>query len=79
MQRLENLIMNDVQYVGEEMLKLLQNEIQNAVKNFVMLTSPVKVRYRKEDGQLKFMVEFYSDRVRPLGFIPNRRWKTIKV
>lgn len=72
MQRLESLIKNDVQYVGEEMLKLLQNEIEKAVRNFVCLTSSVKVRYKKEDDHLKFMVEFCSDRVRLLGFIPNR-------
>ncbi len=72
MQRLESLLENDSQYVSEDMLNFLQNELQKTLKNFVSLTSGVRVRYKKENGQLKFMAEFYSDRVRPLGYIPKR-------
>ncbi len=72
MNRLENIIKSDIQNVSEEMLKLLENEIEFAVKNFVSLRDNVRVRYCRNGQNLKFMVEFEADRVRPLGFIPHR-------
>ncbi len=72
MNRLESVITSDVQFVSEDMLKLLENEIGYAVKNFITLSNGVRVRYIKKDGKIKFMAEFEADRVRPLGFIPKR-------
>lgn len=72
MNRLESVIKSDVQSVSEQMLNLLENEIEYAVKNFVSLSGKVKVRYVKNGENLKFMVEFEAERVRPLGFIPRR-------
>ena len=56
MNRLENIIKSDIQNVSEEMLKLLENEIEFAVKNFVSLRDNVRVRYCRNGQNLKFMV-----------------------
>ncbi len=72
MDRIANIVSQENLYVSEQMLKLLESEIEYAVKNFVVIASPVKVRYCKSDGQLKFMVEFNCSRVRPLGFVPGK-------
>ena len=72
MNRLESMITADVQLISEDLLKLLENEITYAVKNFITLSNGVRVRYIKKDGKVKFMAEFDADSIRPLGFIPKR-------
>lgn len=72
MNRLESVIKSDVQSVSEQMLNLLENEIEYAVKNFLSLAGKVRVRYIKSGENIKFMADFEADRVRPLGFIPKR-------
>ncbi len=72
MQRLEQILELDKQYVSEQMLSLLESEIKYAVKSYVVLSSNVKVRYKKEGKEIKFMVEFNAERVKNLGFIPQK-------
>lgn len=69
---LESIVRSSTTYVSDEMLSLLESEISRVVKNFVTLSSPVKVRYKKSGENVAFMTEFEAERVRPLGFIPKR-------
>ena len=45
---LESKIMDGQMYVSDEMLSLLESEISRVVKSFLTLSSPVKVRFKKE-------------------------------
>lgn len=69
---LESVIKSGTTYVSEQMISLLESEIARVVKSFVTLSTPVKVRYKKNGENLIFMTEFEAENIRPLGFIPNR-------
>ena len=69
---LESKIMDGQMYVSDEMLSLLESEISRVVKTFLTLSSPVKVRFKKEGNELIFMTSFSSNRVRSLGFVPRQ-------
>lgn len=74
MNRLETILQADTTYVSEQLLMLLEKEIYSTLKNYLLISSPVKVRFTRQGRGLHFNVDFAADRVKAVGYGMNKNF-----
>ena len=68
--RLSCIFDNDKMFAPQYICQVLEKELLPIIENFLVLKEPLKVRYKKENFENVFFIEFTADRIKPIGYIP---------
>lgn len=69
--RLSTLLRKDKCDNPQYVCEVLKGELEPIIQNYISLSSPVNVRFRKFGEKLLFSVEIDAERIRPFGYIPK--------
>lgn len=69
--RLSSLLRKDKCDNPQFVCEVLRGELEPIIANYISLSSPVVVRFRKFNEKLLFSVEIDADRIKPFGYIPK--------
>ncbi len=69
--RLSCLLRKDKCENPQYICEVLKGELEPIIQNYISLSSPVEVRFRKFGEKLLFSVEIDAERIRPFGYIPR--------
>lgn len=67
--RLDEILVNDKFENISKIGNLLESEVSEVAKNYLVLRDDAVVRYRKEGDKFIFNVELTAERVKPFGKI----------
>ena len=68
--RLSCILEGDKMFDPQRICQILEKELEPIISNFLDLEGKVKVRYKKENLQNIFFIEFAAQRIKPIGYIP---------
>lgn len=68
--RLSCILEGDKMFDPQRVCQILEKELEPIIVNFLELDGQVKVRYKKENLQNVFFIEFAAQRIKPIGYIP---------
>lgn len=69
--RLSTLLRKDKCENPQYVCEILKGELEPIIANYISLSSPINVRFRKFGEKLLFSVEIDAERIRPFGYIPK--------
>ena len=69
--RLSALLRKDKCENPQFVCEVLKGELEPIIANYITLSSPINVRFRKFGEKLLFSVEIDAERVRAFGYIPK--------
>ena len=69
--RLSTLLRQDKCENPQFVCEILKGELEPIIQNYISLSWPVVVRFRKFNEKLLFSVEIDAERIRPFGYIPK--------
>ena len=67
--RLDEILVNDKFENISKIGNLLESEVTEVAKNYLVLSSGTIVRYRKDGDKYVFNIELTAERVKPFGKI----------
>ena len=70
--RIEELIKNDNIFNPQGVCRILEKEIQKLIENYLVLKKEIIVRFKKENGNNIFFVEFFADKIKTVGYLPQK-------
>lgn len=68
--RLSVILEGDKMFDPQRICQVLEKELEPIINNFLELEGGIKVRYKKENFQNIFFIEFAAQRIKPVGYIP---------
>ena len=68
--RLENLLQRDKSFDMMRVCEVLKGEIAPTISQYLNLSKPINVRFKKEGDKLLFLIEVEAIRVKPFGYLP---------
>ncbi len=69
--RLSTLLRKDKCDNPQYVCEVLKGELEPIIQNYISLSTPVNVRFRKFGEKLLFSIEIDAERIRPFGYIPR--------
>ena len=69
--RLSTLLRRDKCENPQYICEVLKGELEPIIAQYISLTNPVNVRFRKFGEKLLFSVEIDAERIKPFGYIPK--------
>ena len=69
--RLSTILRKDKCENPQYICEILKGELEPIISNYISLSSPVIVRFRKFNEKLLFSVEIDADRIKNFGYIPR--------
>lgn len=70
-ERLSSLLHKDKCENPQFVCQVLKGELEPIIANYISLSSPINVRFRKFGEKLLFSVEIDAERIRPFGYLPK--------
>ncbi len=67
-ERIENILTSDKIGDPQHVCKVLEEELKPIITSYIVLSSEVKVRFKKEDNRNIFFIEFCAERIKPFGY-----------
>ena len=70
--RVEEMLKNDNISNPQGVCRILEKEIQKLIENYLVLNKEIIVRFKKENGQNIFFFEFFADKIKNVGYLPQK-------
>lgn len=70
-ERLTSMIDSDKTADPQAVCHILEQELKPILESYVILAKDFKVRFKKQDKQNIFFLEFCAERIKPFGYIPK--------
>ena len=69
--RLNSILQRDKFVDPQRVCEILKGELEPIISNYISLSTPVNVRFRRFNEKLLFSVEIDAERIRPIGYVPH--------
>lgn len=71
--RIQNMMDCDKIINPQWVCHVLEEELKHIIENYLVVSKDMKVRFKKEGSKNIFFIEFEASRIKPFGYIPQKR------